>query len=147
MAEKKPNLKSGSSNGNAAKSSIKKTGKPTPVNSGKSKMTGSKKKSPKEPDHPSLNDFTLPEGETIDTLGSPTVVYHFYEFIEKYKISRNTAKMWLNKRWLGHSPIGGLCFIRELDFFRMLRHFFKPPFYDLVLLFPFLGDLDFGMFL
>jgi hypothetical protein len=113
----------------------------------KVKKSGAKKKPPEEPQKPSLKDFALPEGESMEDLVSATIVFHFADFLEEYKVSRNTAKMWCSKRWLGHSPVGGITYVRKIDFFRMLRHFFKPPFYDTILLLPFLCNLELAPFL
>jgi hypothetical protein len=145
MAEKKTMQKSGPLKGIAANSPAKKTANLPPPNVSKVKKTVAKK--PEEPPGFSMNDFALPDGESMEDEVSATVVYHFAQFLEKYKVSRNTAKMWCRERWLGHSPVGGLTYIRQIDFFRMLRHFFKPPFYDLILLLPFLCSLGVRSFL
>ena len=142
MAQKKPNQNSGSSKSKTAKSAVKKNASPSPANVNKVKKTRAKKKPPEEPKRPALTDFTLPQGVKLEDEISPTVVYHMVEFLKTYNVARNTFKMWCRKRWIGYSPVGGLTFVRQIDFFRMLRYFFKPPFYDLVLLLPFLSDLD-----
>jgi hypothetical protein len=147
MAQKKPKQSSGKPKRTTAKSPVRKTGKPPSANVNKVKKKVTKKKPPEEPKKPSLKDFMFPEGESMGDHPSSMIVYHFIEFTNEYKVSRNTAKMWCTKRWMGHSPVGGITYVRKIDFFRMLHHFFKPPFYDMILLLPLLGNFEVAPFL